>query len=160
MLNGLLRRLQNRLQALSPEPGAATQASEHDLQLAAASLLVEMSRADFDVASIEREAVLAAVRDAFDLSEEEAGELHARAETRAEAATSLYEFTRVLNDHLAAERKAHIVELLWRVAAADARIDKYEEHLVRRIADLLHVPHVRFISAKHRVLAGVPGDSA
>ena len=65
-----------------------------------------------------------------------------------EEAVSLYEFTNRLNDELTPEDKTGIVEMLWRVAFADGRIDKYEEHLVRKAADLLYVPHRRFIRAK------------
>ena len=51
-----------------------------------------------------------------------------------------------------------MVELLWRVAYADGDLDKYEEHLVRRIADLIHVPHSVFIRMKHK--AGGKRDGA
>ena len=50
------------------------------------------------------------------------------------------------------------MELLWDVAYADGRLHKYEEHLVRRIADLIHVPHRTFIRAKHKA-KGIVRDS-
>jgi hypothetical protein len=53
---------------------------------------------------------------------------------------------------LAAE-KLQLLEALWRVARADATVHKYEEHLIRRIADLLHMPHSSFITAKLRASA-------
>ena len=110
-----------------------------------------MMRADYEVRPAEREAVLRALGAAFDdLSADETRDLLARAEERADDATSLYEFTRFINDRLDHGQKAHIVELLWRVAYADGDLDKYEEHLVRRIADLIHVPHSVFIRMKHR----------
>ena len=36
------------------------------------------------------------------------------------------------------------------MAHADERLHKYEEHLIRRIADLLHVRHSEFIATKLR----------
>ena len=124
---------------------------EHGYHVATAALLVEMMRADYEVQPEEREAVLRALAAAFDdLSPEETRDLLARAEERADDATSLYEFTRHINRQLDHEQKAHVVELLWRVAYADGDLDKYEEHLVRRIADLIHVPHSVFIRMKHK----------
>ena len=135
---------------------AATQAAdtdeqEHGYHVATAALLVEMMRADHAIQAAERDSVLQALTAAFpDLTREESKELLARAEDRADDATSLYEFTRIINGQFDPEQKAHVIELLWRVAYADGNLDKYEEGLVRRIADLVHVPHSVFIRMKHR----------
>ena len=135
---------------------AATRATEaeereHGYHLATAALLVEMMRADYEVRPAERDAVLRALAAAFDdLSPDESRGLLARAEDRADDAISLYEFTQIINRRFDHEQKAHVVELLWRVAYADGDLDKYEEHLVRRIADLIHVPHSVFIRMKHK----------
>ena len=127
---------------------------EHGYHVATAALLVEMMRADSAIAPAERDAVLRALAAAFDdLEPEETRDLLARAEERADDATSLYEFTRIINQRFGHEQKAHVVELLWRVAWADGDLDKYEEHLVRRIADLIHVPHSVFIRMKHKAQA-------
>ena len=128
-------------------------AAEHGYQLATAALLVEMSRADAQVREEERVAITAAVQRAFELSAEETDELMQLAEGEADKATSLYEFTRLINENFSPQQKAHVVELLWRVAFADGEVDKYEEHLVRKIADLIYVPHRVFIQVKHRVQA-------
>ena len=130
---------------------AQVEEREHGYHVATAALLVEMMRADYEVRPAERDAVLRALAAAFDdLSPEETRDLLARAEERADDATSLYEFTQLINRQLDHEQKAHVVELLWRVAYADGDLDKYEEHLVRRIADLIHVPHSVFIRMKHQ----------
>ena len=133
---------------------AATEArdpvdQERAYQLATAALLIEMTRADHDVKSVERNAVTQAVQRAFELDAAQTEELLALAEQEADTATSLYEFTRLINRHFNAKQKEHIVELLWHVALADGEIDKYEDHLVRKVADLIYVPHLSFIRAKH-----------
>ena len=131
--------------------GAEVEEREHGYHVATAALLVEVMRADHEVQPEERDAVLRALRAAFDdLSTDEIRDLFARAEEHADDATSLYEFTRHINRQLDHAQKAHVVELLWRVAYADGDLDKYEEHLVRRIADLIHVPHSVFIRMKHK----------
>jgi len=45
--------------------------------------------------------------------------------------------------------------MLWQIAYADACLDRYEEALVRKIAELIHVPHREFMQAKHRVVEAV-----
>jgi len=41
-----------------------------------------------------------------------------------------------------------VIANMWRVAWADGEIHHYEEHLIRRVADLLHLHHSHFIRAK------------
>jgi uncharacterized tellurite resistance protein B-like protein len=98
----------------------------------------------------ERTVMEAAVQSTFDLDAAETQELVELAEAESRAAASLYEFTRLLDEAFPAEDKKRVVELLWLVAFADREKDAHEEHLVRRIAGLLHVPHPDFIDAKLR----------
>ncbi len=136
---------------------------EHACELATAALLIEVSRADYEVREVERAQVLRAVRSAFGLDDDETRELVEIAEEEAAEATSLYEFTRLINDGFDLDAKRRVVLMLWQVAFADGHVDKYEEHLIRRVADLIHVPHRSFIAAKHeaeqrRAQAGPDGD--
>lgn len=125
--------------------------AERSYQYATAMLLLEMTRADFEVKPEERTAVVAAIQSGFELSPAETRELVTLAESEVDHATCLHEFTRAINDQLSSEKKGHVVELLWEVAYADGQLDKYEENFVRRIAELLHVRHRELIQAKHRV---------
>lgn len=136
---------------LNPEAQAETNA-QHSLQLAAAALLLEMERVDDEVKEVERLAVARAIRKAFELSEAETAELIQLAESEMHNATSYFEFTRLINDNYTLSQKIQLVELLWEVAYADDELEKYEEHLVRKLADLLYVPHPEFIRAKLRVI--------
>lgn len=152
MLGTIKRFFDANLNAATAAASPAEQ--EHAYRLAAATLLIEMTRADHDPKGIEREAAARAVRQAFPLEASETEELLASAEQEADRATSTYEFTRLINSHFDADQKVHFVELLWQVALADGEIDRYEEHLVRKIADLIHVPHRAYIRAKHRAIDG------
>lgn len=127
-------------------------ASEHALRLATAALLVEMSRQDETIHEKEREAVATALRERFELRPDEVDKLYALAEAEVKEAIDYYQFTSLIKDHLSPEQKEKVVELLWQVAAADGHIDSFEEHMVRRIADLLYLSHSAFIRAKHRAL--------
>lgn len=138
-------------QHLAPDGDEAQRDPEHALRLATAALLIEMTRMDHEVLAQERAAVVDAVREHFGLEQAEADELIALAdEERAEAA-DYHQFTSLINRTYPLEQKVKVIELLWRVAYADEELNKYEEHLVRKIAELLYVPHTAFIAAKHRV---------
>jgi uncharacterized tellurite resistance protein B-like protein len=136
------------LPADAPEP-----AREHALRLAAAALLFEIVRADASVDEAERTVMRAALQSTFELSAGETDELVRLAEAQSKSASSLYEFTSLVDASYDAAQKKRIVELLWLVTFADGRKDAHEEHLVRQIAGLLHVPHPEFIDAKLRARA-------
>jgi uncharacterized tellurite resistance protein B-like protein len=120
-----------------------------DLQLAAAVLLLEVSSSDFEYRPEEKSAVLQALARAFGLNEEQLKILYEHAVHSAGRAISLYEFIAIINREYTREQKMLLLEQLWRVAFADGRLDKYEDHRIRRIAELLHMPHRAFIQSKH-----------
>ena len=133
-------RIQPELERGDPE--------EHAVRLATAALLVELSRADFHVSEQEREALQALLAEQFELSAEETRQLIALAEEEARAAVSLYPFTDLIDKTLDHEQKRRVLYLLWRLAFADGHKDKYEEHLVRKVADLIHLRHRDFIQTR------------
>jgi uncharacterized tellurite resistance protein B-like protein len=150
----VLEALRQLFQAKIAQPAEAPLAErEHALRLAAAALMFEIVRADASVEDAELTVMRASLQSSFDLSAEETGELVRLAEEQSRSASSLYEFTSLVDAGLDAAQKKRIVELLWLVAFADGRKDAHEEHLVRRIAGLLHVPHPDFIDAKLRARA-------
>ncbi len=129
-----------------------TASAEHALRLATAALLVEMSRQDDTIHEAEREAIANALRTKFDLSPDEVSELYTLAEAEVKEAIDYYQFTSLLKEHFTPAQKEKVVELMWQVAAADGHIDKYEEHMVRRIAELLYLTQTEYIRAKYRAL--------
>ncbi len=130
--------------------GGTDSGAGHRLQLATAAILIEMTRADFEVNQHELDAVADAVKTTFGLSPGETGELLRLAEQEAKQATDYFQFTSLINTRFTPDEKIKVVELMWQVAYADGKMDKYEDHLVRKIAGLLHVSHRDFIAAKHR----------
>lgn len=121
---------------------------EHRLQLAAAALLIEMSRADYIVDPAEERTLEVVLQASLGLSPEEIEELVTLAGNAADKATSLYEFTRLINDHYDKEQKLLLIQSMWRIAYADGDLDKYEERLIRQVSDLIHVPHKEYIRLK------------
>jgi uncharacterized tellurite resistance protein B-like protein len=127
---------------------------------AAAALLLEMAHMDETVTPAEQAAVIDAVRARFGLSPEQAQGLIACAQEEREQATDYHQFTSLINAHFDPAERAALIEQLWQVAYADQLLCKHEEYLVRKVANLLHVPHQTFIAAKHRVSDGKPGSAA
>lgn len=123
----------------------------HRRHLAAAALLIEIARADFDFDDGEDAAIRAVLEGTLDLGADEIDELVRLAAEESRDATSLHQFTTLINDSHTIADKRRLMEDLWRVAYADGRIDKYEEQLLRRIADLIHLRHPEFMKAKHAV---------
>ena len=120
-------------------------------RVAAAALLVEVVRSDHEVPEVERQAVLESVGRKFALEESDARALVEMAEAEAKDAHDLFQFTSLINAGFSPAQKVRLIEELWRVAWADDALHRYEEHLIRRVADLLHVSHSAFIAAKLRV---------
>jgi uncharacterized tellurite resistance protein B-like protein len=136
---------------IESSPEAEKTVHEHSLQVATAVLLTEMMRADGTTSSEEINKITQAVKTRFGLSEEESSDILNLADHEISKSTGFYEFTSLLNKELEYEKKVHIVEQIWEVGFADSRLNKYEEHMVRKISDLLYVTHKDFIEAKLRV---------
>jgi uncharacterized tellurite resistance protein B-like protein len=135
-------------------------ALEHRLRLAAAALLIEVSRADYTVDSAELRTIKTVLQTSLGISQGEIDELIALAGTAADKATSLYEFTRLINDHYSRQQKLQVIQSMWRIAYADDSLDKYEERLIRQVSDLIHVPHKDYIRLKVAVSGGDKADRA
>jgi uncharacterized tellurite resistance protein B-like protein len=126
---------------------------EHQLQLACAALMIEVLYADYSVDQSEIDTLRKALQENFDLKKEEADKLIQLAEEERSLATDYYQFTSLINEFYTQQQKRELVTRLWQMAYADHTVHKFEEHLVRRLADLLHVPHSAFIQSKHRASA-------
>ena len=126
---------------------------EHALRVATALLLIEVAKADYADDFTENETMLASLKQFFALEDASAALLLEEARSTADQAVELQQFTRRLHEQLSVAEKHRVVEMLWQVALADRRLDKHEDHLVRRIADLLYVSHSDLIRIRNRVRA-------
>ena len=138
-----------------PVPQESEEERQHRLRLVAASMLIETARADFAQGPKEQAAMESLLAQALNLPVDEVHELIEAAQARVDEATSLYEFTRVINDHYSAKQKLRLIEAMWTVAYADGDVHKYEEHLIRRAAELIYVPHEDYVRAKLRAGEGL-----
>ncbi len=128
-----------------------TELPEHKLKLATAALLIEIMHQDHTVQPEEQQAVKKALMGEFQLTDHETLELFELAKKHAKQATDLYQFTSLINQQYSQKQKIHLIELLWQIAFSDNQLDSFEEHMIRRVADLIYVSHKDFIQTKHRV---------
>ena len=149
MLSSLRALFEQHVAKFASEPEAV-----HSLELAGAALLMEISRADQQVAPVEREAIKSAIAQVFHLADDEITDIIAAAETAVDEAVSLFDFTAVINQRFSPEQKNTLLEMLWAVAYADNNLDRYEEYYVRKIADLLYISHGDYIRTKLKVMPG------
>ncbi len=155
----MLNTLKDLFNTLLPPPGAALGTGPlagddtHKLQLATAVLLVEVMRSDAEMGEAERQSVMQALRRKFQLQPDEIDRLIELATTTAHRATDFHAFTSALNEQLDHAHKVRVVEAMWDVAYADGSLAAHEQHVLWRVADLLHVPHGAYINAKMRAKA-------
>lgn len=134
----------------APREARSGHDAQHAVRLAAAVLLVEVMRAEPTNMPAERMAVIAALRERFAFADDEMARLLELAQDEAEHANDYYRFTSVLNERFSQPQKIALVEAMWQVAYADAHLDAGENHVIRKLADLLHVTHGEYIGAKMR----------
>ena len=112
------------------------------------ALLLETSMADEVLDESELMALKNTLQKDFQIDEDEIDELIDLAKENVEDSTSLYEFTRDINDTFDAAERVKLIESMWKIAYADGNIDKYEEHIIRKVSNLIYVAHSDFIKAK------------
>jgi uncharacterized tellurite resistance protein B-like protein len=139
------KKLLSRIAAPPPADGDARQ------RTAVAVLLLECARADFQRSEAEMAVVREALRGYLGVDGAELDRLLAEAGEQAHRSVSLHDFVRHLNQSMQPSDKRALFAMLWRVAYADGRLDPDEEQMLRRLADMLYVPHQDYIATKLQV---------
>ena len=146
MIKKLMDRVADAIAATDDKPDLDR---DEAIRMATAVLMIDVARADHVFDESEFDSVLDLVQSHFALPAEQAAELVIAANDKAEDLVSAYDFTKVLHEHLDHGEKARVVGLLWKIAYADGRLDKYEDSLVLKISDLLHVSRGLVMRLKH-----------
>ncbi|HAC87895.1 MAG: TerB family tellurite resistance protein [Pseudomonadota bacterium] len=148
MLNSIRQFFENKLVNNEEEP---TSSSIAKTDLACAALLIEVINSDHKLEEQETQAFFSVLQNNLNIPGEDIDELVELAENQAKEATSLYEFTSLINSDYDYSQKVGLIENMWRIAFSDNNLDKYEDHLIRKISDLIYVSHSDFIRAKLKV---------
>ncbi len=153
MIDTLMNKLREFVDGVAPSPETRMQRESIALQAACCDLLMEVARLDSADSERKQLRVADAMREQFGVSDNDLAALIERSERPENRLTSYFDPVSIINRHFDLQQKALFVEQLWRVAKVDGDIDMYEDHLVRKLSDLLYVPHRDFILAKNRVQA-------
>ena len=121
------------------------------LNNACTALLVEIAFADKEFDETEKTSLKLTLMETYDIEEADIDEIIKDAENTVAESTSLYGYTRIVNDEFEYDDKLSLLKNLWKVAYADGNLDKYEEHLLRKISDLIHISHSDYINIKLEV---------
>lgn len=128
-----------------------TEITEEQLRIATAALLIEMMHMDNKVLVEERDLVANVICKNFSLSAEQAADLMTMAEQQLHQATDYYQFTSLINKGFTHAEKSRLITCLWEVAFIDGELDAYEDYMVRKVSDLLHIPHSELIKIRNQV---------
>lgn len=149
MFNQWINRISESLKSGADASSLTTVA---DVERISAALLVEIARADHILDEEEIESITMALEGSSSLSKEELNSIVSAAVVDADAAVSLHEHVRIVNEHFDRDQKIQLLEQMWRVAAADGNIDQYEDYTIRKLSDLLYIRHSEFIQAKLKII--------
>ena len=144
----MIKAVKELLADLKASDNRIADVSERDLHMISAALMTEVMVADGNAGEGELAALKEILVEEFRFPPVEADSFIALAREKVETATSLFEFTDVVNNHFDNGAKFSLVRHLWQVALADGVIHKLEEATIRKVADLIYLPHSAFIRAK------------
>ncbi len=144
----MIKKIKDLLSNFSKEEERIEEEGISELDKACSALLIEVAFADKVFDESEISSLTTSLKEIYNLEHETINELVSDAEKTVNESTSLYEYTRVVNDEFSYSDKLELLSRIWKLAFADGALDKYEEHLIRKISDLIHISHSDFIKIK------------
>ena len=144
----MINKIKDLITRFNTKEETTEESSSNLLDNACAALLVEIAFADKDFDETEKISLKQSLIETYAVDESDIEEIIKDAEETVSESTSLYGYTRVVNDEFEYEDKLSLLKNLWKVAYADGNLDKYEEHLIRKISDLIHISHTDYINIK------------
>jgi uncharacterized tellurite resistance protein B-like protein len=120
----------------------------HDIRIATCALLLEMANIDGEFSESEKENIISILKRDYHLSDPETEALIEAANEELNGSIDLWQFTHLINENYSTDEKIRIIETVWQIAYTDGKLDKYEDYLVHKLAQLLHLTHNQLIEAK------------
>ena len=131
---------------MRPEYNAAL--NDEQKRLACAALLIEVAIVDNEFDADEMACLQNILHNSFGISQAQSEAFITLAHNECADSSSMYQFTQLINQHCNAQDKFDLIKGMWSIAYADGELDKYEEYVIRKVADLIYVSHGDFIRAK------------
>ena len=144
----MIKRIKDLLSNFSNQEEDVEDEKISSLDKACSALLIEVAYAGKIFDESEIISLKESLKETYDIDDIMIDELISDAKKTVDESTSLYEYTRVVNDEFEYSDKLELLSRIWRLAFADGNLDKYEDHLIRKISDLIHISHSDFIKIK------------
>lgn len=123
-----------------------------NIQVATCAVLLEMARIDNKFSEEEQESLISSLKKRYGLSDEDAEQLILASNQELEGSIDLWRFTNLINRNYAIDDKLALIRTVWEIAYADGKLDKHEDYLLHKLAELLNLTHKQLIDAKLSVL--------
>ena len=137
----------------SDEVGAAENVqTSRDVRIATCALLLEMAKIDGKFSELERKSVVEVLENSYQLSAERATAFMEAADEQLEKSIDLWHFAKLINENYSTEEKIKIIEMVWQIIYTDGKLDKHEDYLAHKLANLLRLSHEQLIEAKLKVI--------
>ena len=124
----------------------------HDIRMATCALLLEMAKIDDQFSESERENIIRILKNNYNLPDDDVTALMEATEEGLKESIDLWRFTTLINKNYSIEEKIQIIEMVWKIAYADGRLEKHEDYLVHKMANLLRLDHKQLIEAKLKII--------
>ena len=144
MISKLLRALRHSLKPETTLPNLDSTA----LNEAIATLLIEAARVDNDTTEADIAEAKKSLKLLANIDSEQADELLRTVSLPKNRPTSYLPLTRTINQNLDYDQKCVLIGAMWAIAHSDSHIDPHEDHIIRKISDLIYVSHRDFINQK------------
>ena len=132
--------------------GPDKETASHDVRIATCALLLEMAHIDGEFSESERESIINIIKKDYDLSDEHAVALIEAAGEELKRSIDLWKFAKLINQNYSTAEKIQIIEMVWKVIYTDGKLDRHEDYLVHKLANLLRLTHKELIDAKMKVI--------
>tara|TARA_B100000886_G_scaffold327379_1_gene274766 strand:- start:7238 stop:7690 length:453 start_codon:yes stop_codon:yes gene_type:complete len=119
-----------------------------EIELTAAVLAYEIARSDGNISEEELEVLMEEIEKIAIKLKKDKYEIYKIIEIYSSDSVSFHEFIEDINKNYSKNDKLLLLELLWKTAFADGRLDVDEERLVRRLADLIKVKDIEVLKLK------------
>jgi len=122
--------------------------AELKIQIATCALFLEIAKADGEITEQEMLKLVEIMKSTFNVEDAFVEELIELTREDIKDSISIYEFTSHINATFTTAEKYEILVDLWRLIYVDDSLDKFEDFMIKRIANNLNLEHHHVIEAK------------
>ena len=122
---------------------------EHiNIKNSATILLLSVANADYNIEKEEIKLIKEIIQDFFSIDTKETYKIVEQAIIDFKKSTSFFEYAQILNEHFTYQDKVDFIFCIFELAYVDKELHFMEQHLIKKISDILTVEHKDLIKTK------------